>query len=96
MIDERERAENYRKAREREREHRWNAPNRARVAHPKYGTVVVPHSSNFAAILNAAEYWRCEWTEISDAEVWAATPEDGPAVMPREFCRKKISDHRRN
>lgn len=86
MRDERERTENYRRAKERSREDRWNAPGRARVVHPKYGTVVVPHQSNLTAILNAAEYWRCDWLEIRDAEVWAATPEDGPVVKPREFC----------
>ena len=88
MRDERERAENYRKAVERSRESRWNAPGRARVVHPKYGAVVVPHQSNLSAMLNAAEYWRCDWLEIRGAEVWAANPEDGPVVRPREFCRQ--------
>ena len=53
--------------------------------HPKYGAVVVPHRSNYAALLNAAEYWGCEWTDIRDAEVWAVPP--GTAVViPKEFC----------
>lgn len=40
---------------------------------------------NYSALLNAAEYWGCEWTDIRDAEVWAVS--DGTAVvMPKEFC----------
>ena len=58
---------------------------RARVVHPKYGAVVVPHRSNYAALLNAAEYWGCEWTDIRDAEVWAV-PLGTAVVMPKEFC----------
>ena len=69
-------------AAERAREHRWNVPGRARVVHPDHGTVVVPHSSNLAAIMNAAEVWRCDWAEITDAKVWAAGPGDIPAKMP--------------
>mgnify|MGYP000270197998 CR=1 FL=1 len=42
-------------AERRARIHRWQAPGRARVVHPARGSVVVPHSSNLAAILNAAE-----------------------------------------
>ena len=56
-------------AAERAREHRWNVPGRSRVTHPDHGTIVVPHSSNLAAIMNAAE-------------VWAAEPGDVPAKMP--------------
>ena len=48
----------------------------------KYGTVVVPHGSNFAALLNAAEVWGCDWTEIRDAEVWRADKEERPVPMP--------------
>ena len=41
--------------------------------------------SNYSALLNAAEYWGCEWTDIRDAEVWAVPP--GTAVViPKEFC----------
>lgn len=79
------RAERYKvraAAEERERERRWNAPGRARVVHPVYGTVVVPHFSNLAAIKNAAEVWRCRWTEIADAKVWAAEPGDVAAKKP--------------
>lgn len=65
------------------------SPVEARVVHPQYGQVVVPHSSNYAAILNAAEYWGCDWMRILDAEVWRAEPGDGPTVKPREFCEKR-------
>lgn len=81
-----EREERYLDARQRARASRWNAIGRARVEHRKHGVVVVPHSSNLAAVMNAAEYWGCEWSEITDAEVWAAEPGDGPAVKPKEFC----------
>lgn len=40
---------------ERARRERWQASGCARVVSRKYGTVVVPHGSNFAALLNAAE-----------------------------------------
>jgi len=52
------------------------------VVSRKYGTVVVPHGSNFAALLNAAEVWGCDWTEIRDAEVWRADKEERPVPMP--------------
>lgn len=69
-------------AEERERESRWTAPGRARVVHPVYGTVVVPHASNLAAIKNAAEVWRCDWAKITDAKVWRAEPVDVAVKMP--------------
>lgn len=83
-----ERTLTYNESMKRARETRWNAKGRARVVHPKYGAVVVPHSSNFTALLNAAEYWGCDWTEIRDAEVWAAAPGDGKMVKPKEFCKQ--------
>lgn len=73
----------------RSREMRWRASGRARVEHPRFGCVVVPHGSNFAALLNAAEYWGCDWMELRGAQVWAAAPGDGPTVIPKEFCRRK-------
>lgn len=79
---------------ERERENRWNAKGRACVTHPKYGPVVVPHSSNLAALMNAAEYWGCDWSEITGASVMVAKPGDGPAVKPKEFCNLVASDLR--
>lgn len=73
------------RVRGRAREECWRVRGRARVVHPKYGAVVVPHRSNYSALLNAAEYWGCEWTDIRDAEVWAVPP--GTAVViPKEFC----------
>ena len=78
MTEEREAI--HRRAIERERENRWNAKGRACVTHPKYGSVVVPHSSNLAALMNAAEYWDCDWSEITGASVMVAKPGDGPAV----------------
>lgn len=76
----------YRAANERARRGRWEATGRSCVVHPKYGAVVVPHASNLAAIMNAAEYWGCPWAEITGAEVRAVKPGDGPLVKPREFC----------
>lgn len=67
---------------ERTRLERWQTPGLAKVVHPTRGTVVVPHGSNFAALLNAAEVWGCDWTEIRDAEVWRAGAEDKPVPMP--------------
>ena len=66
----------------RAREERWRAAGRSRVVSQKYGEVVVPHGSNLAALMNAAEVWGCSWTDIRDAEVWAADPGAVP-VPPR-------------
>lgn len=52
------------------------------MEHPAHGSVVVPHASNLAAILNAAEVWRCNWATILDAKVWAADPSEPVAKMP--------------
>ena len=83
MMNERETI--HRRAEARSRAERWNARGRSRVEHPKYGAVVVPHSSNLAALMNAAEYWGCDWLEIRDAKVLAAAPGDGPEAAPREL-----------
>lgn len=69
-------------AQERSRRERWSAPGKARVVHPTRGTVVVPCRSPFAAMLCAAEVWRCNWMEIRDAKVWRADPGDQVAAMP--------------
>ena len=69
-------------AEERQRESRWSAPERSRVVHPKYGTVVVPHASNLAAVMCAAEVWRCDWAKITNAKVMVAEPGDVPVKMP--------------
>ena len=68
---------------ERARRERWQARGCARVVSRKYGTVVVPHGSNFAALLNAAEVWGCDWTEIRDAEVWAVEKDERAVPIPR-------------
>lgn len=48
----------YRRATaERSRRERWAAPGTAKVTHPAHGSVVVPHRSNYSALLNAAEVW---------------------------------------
>jgi hypothetical protein len=50
----------------------------------RFGEVIVPHTSNYAAMLNAAEYWGCDWLEIiDDVEVWAVGPDAVPVKMPR-------------
>lgn len=67
---------------ERSRMERWRAKGISRVTHPERGTVVVPHASNLSAIMNAAEVWRCDWTEIRGAEVRTAEPGDAAVKMP--------------
>ncbi len=66
---------------ERARRERWAAGGVARVTHPAHGSVVVPHRSNLAALMNAAEVWGCDWSEITGAEVRAA-PGETPVKMP--------------
>ena len=76
--------DSYQQSVRRAREERWRVRGRARVVHPKYGAVVVPHRSNYAALLNAAEYWGCDWLEIiDDVKVWAVGPDAVPVKMPR-------------
>lgn len=53
----------------RERRARWAMPGRSRVTHPAHGSLIVPHGSNLAAILCAADIWHCDWCAILDAEV---------------------------
>ena len=74
-----------REAEARARFHRWQAPGRSTVVHPAHGAIVVPHASNLAAILNAAEVWRCDWATILDAEVGAADPAEPVAEMPAHY-----------
>lgn len=70
----------------RARESRWKAKTCSRVVHPRFGEVIVPHTSNYAAMLNAAEYWGCDWLEIiDDVEVWAVGPDAVPVKMPRLY-----------
>ena len=68
----------------RARESRWKAKTCSRVVHPRFGEVSVPHTSNYAAMRNAAKYWACVWLEIiDDVEVWAVGPDAVPVKMPR-------------
>lgn len=67
---------------ERSRRERWRAKGTARVTHSVRWTVVVPCSSKLAAIMNAAEVWRCDWTELRGAEVRAPEPGDLAVKMP--------------
>ena len=67
---------------ERTRLERWEVKALAKVVHPARGTVVVPHRSNLAALMNAAEVWGCSWMEIRDAKVLAADPGAVPVHMP--------------
>lgn len=66
---------------ERSKLERWEVKTISKVVHHTRGTVVVPHRSNLAALMNAAEVWGCDWTEIRDAEVWAADPGAVPVPM---------------
>lgn len=73
----------------RARKMRWTAKGRARVTHPDHGSVIVPHYSNFAAIENAAEFWKVDPIDILDAKVEWVPDTEGPVRRPREFYRKK-------
>ena len=84
-FNEDSRAQTRRAAEERSRIHRWQVPGRSRVVHPAHGAVVVPHTSNLGAIMNAAEVWGCDWVKILDAEVWAVDPSEPVAEMPAHY-----------
>lgn len=84
-FNEGSREQTRREAVARARFHRWQAPGRSRVVHPAHGSIVVPHASNLAAILNAAEVWGCDWVKILDAEVWAVDPSEPVAEMPARY-----------
>ena len=60
-FNEDSRAQTRRAAEERSRIHRWQVPGSSRVVHQAHGAVVVPHASNLAAVMNAAEMWGCDW-----------------------------------
>ena len=84
-FNEDSRAQTRRAAEERSRIHRWQVPGSSRVVHQAHGAVVVPHASNLAAVMNAAEMWGCDWVTILDAEVWAADPSEPVAEMPTHY-----------
>ena len=67
---------------------RWTANNRARVTHPKRGSVIVPHVSNLGALENAAEFWKCDLMDIiKDAKVEWVSHDVGPVRRPKEFYK---------
>lgn len=76
----------YAEMQARSRKQRWEAGGVARVVHPRFGAVVVPHSSNLSALMNAAEVWGCDWMDISDAKVWAA-PGETPVKPPKHIMK---------
>lgn len=51
---------------------RWDTENRARVVTDDGVTVIVPHISNYSAILCTGEILGKEPGELMDAAVWAA------------------------
>ena len=78
-----------------ERIHRWNVPGKSKVTHPEHGSVVVPHTSNLAAVMNAAEVWGCDWVKILDAEVWAVDPSEPVEEMPAH-CKARAVNMKRS
>ena len=75
---------------ERDKLHRWNAINYARVTHPAHGTVIVPHSSKLSAIMCAAELWECTWISVIHAQVWAAEMSTNERKANYDYQRKRI------
>ncbi|MEG2177120.1 MAG: hypothetical protein RRY97_09625 [Oscillibacter sp.] len=86
--------EDVEQANRRERKQRWGVKGKARVSHPLRGEIVVPCASKFAALLCAAEVWRCNWIDIKDAEVWRAGETDQAVAMPPTlYIRRGINAH---
>lgn len=78
----------YRDIKARAREFRWRAEASGKVTHPDHGSVVVPMTSKLSAIENAAEYWGCNWADLTaEATVTRREPEDGQTRRPKEFCK---------
>ena len=77
----------YERVKAQARERRWTEQKKARVEHPKYGSVIVPHGSNFSAIMNAAEYWKCDLAEIISTAKVLTCDQSLPVVRPKEFCK---------
>lgn len=70
-------------AERRARFYRWNAKGKSRVIHPRYGDLIVPHSSYLGAILCACEVWGVSFSAISaDVEVWACDQSLPAVKMP--------------
>lgn len=53
----------------RARRSRWGWSAKAKVTHQTHGSLIVPHGSNFSAVLCAADIWHCDWVSIIDAKV---------------------------
>jgi len=66
-----------------DRSSRWTKKGLARVTDKDRGSIVVPCGSPYSALLCAAEYWGCDWTDITGATVMAAEP-GAIAVSPPE------------
>ena len=79
---------------ERDRLYRWAAPCKARIEHPAYGVIVVPHRSNYAAMECAAEAWGCDPAELLDCGVWLAEPGAVAAEMPDAARRYRMAKDR--
>ncbi len=63
---------------------RWKAPGVARVTHPDHRPVIVPHASNLASVMCAAELWGVSWHTVIRADVRAVPPGTMPERIPRE------------
>jgi len=65
---------------QRARDLRWAAKCRVTLRHPDFGSIEVPHGSNFAALLCAAEAWGVDWMRIREGitfEPWRPGEEKG-------------------
>lgn len=73
-IDAKCREKNEREVREaylRTKKERWACLHKASVIHPKIGEVIVPCTSQFAAVICACELCHVSFRDIHDAEVWS-------------------------
>ena len=80
----------------RDRVYRWTAVGRGKVTHPAYGPVIVPHTSNFAAIMCAAEVWGVHWFDVLHATVTMPTREEMAQCAPvPDFVRADMTPDRK-
>lgn len=54
----------------RARESRWKAKTCSRVVHPRFGEVIVPHTSNYAAFPKGTNFAAVTNAQITQAENW--------------------------
>lgn len=81
--------DHYPRALQKARAQRWCARGKARVTHERFGSVIVPCSSKLTALENAAEFWKCEYSDISAAaRVDLAGADEGPVRRPCELGEK--------